>query len=71
MAKSYLKPAADRAAEGLKLGVTFSIVNVILDFLVLVLLLKAGSGYFISLTVWLAYFLLFIIPFTAGRSLQD
>jgi hypothetical protein len=70
LAKSYLKAAGDKAAEGLKLGIMFSIVNVLVDLLVLVLLLKAGFGYFVSLTVWLGYFMLFIIPWIAGRSLQ-
>ena len=70
LAKSYLKAAGDKAAEGLKLGIMFSIVNVLLDFFVLVLLLKAGFGYFVSLTVWLGYFMLFMIPWIAGRSLQ-
>ncbi len=70
LAKSYLKAASDKAAEGLKLGIMFSVVNLALDLLVLVLLLKAGFGYFVSLTVWLGYFMLFIIPWIAGRSLQ-
>jgi len=70
LAKSYLKAAGDKAAEGLKLGITFSVVNLALDLLVLVLLLKAGFGYFVSLTVWLGYFMLLIIPWVAGRSLQ-
>jgi len=70
LAKSYLKAAGDKAAEGLKLGIMFSVVNLALDLLVLVLLLKAGFGYFVSLTVWLGYFMLFIIPWIAGRSMQ-
>lgn len=70
LAKSYLKAASDKAAEGLKLGIMFSVVNLALDLLVLVLLLKAGFGYFVSLTVWLGYFMLLIIPWVAGRSLQ-
>ena len=70
LAKSYLKAAGDKAAEGLKLGITFSVVNLALDLLVLVLLLKAGFGYFVSLTVWLGYFMLFMIPWIAGRSLK-
>ena len=70
LAKSYLKAAGDKAAEGLRLGIMFSVVNLALDLLVLVLLLKAGFGYFVSLTVWLGYFMLFIIPWIAGRSLK-
>jgi len=70
LARSYLKAADDKANEGLKLGVTFSVVNVVLDFLVLVLLLGAGFGYFVSLTVWAGYAMLLIIPWMVGRSLQ-
>src|SRR6267143_6415345 len=70
LAKSYLKAAGDKAVEGLKLGIMFSIVNVLLDLFVLVLLLKAGFGYFLSLTVWLGYLMLLMIPWIVGRCLQ-
>jgi len=70
LAKSYLKAAGDKSSEGLKLGIMFSVVNAVLDLLVLVFLLKAGFSYFISVTVWLGYLMLFIIPWIAGRSLQ-
>ena len=69
LAKNYLKGQTDRVAEGLKLGLTFAVVNAILDLVVLVLLLKAGFGYFASLTVWLAYSMLLIIPWLTGRAL--
>jgi hypothetical protein len=42
----------------------------LLDITILVMQLKAGVGYFASLTVWLAYVLLLIIPWLTGRSLQ-
>jgi hypothetical protein len=70
IARVYLSRVSNPASEGLKLGIVFSLMNFILDLLVLVMLLKAGSGYFASLTVWLAYFLLLIIPWLTGRSLQ-
>jgi hypothetical protein len=70
IAKSYLKTADDKADQGLKLGIMFSVGNVVLDLLLLVLLFKAGFSYFISLTVWLGYVMLFIIPWIAGRSLR-
>lgn len=70
LAKNYLKAAGDRVSEGLKLGVTFSLVNVLLDLVVLVVLLKAGFGYFISLTVWLGYFMLLLIPWMVGKALE-
>ena len=70
LAKNYLKAADDKADQGLKLGIMFSFINIVLDLLVLVLLLKAGFSYFISLTVWLGYVMLFMIPWIAGRSLR-
>lgn len=70
LAKNYLKTADDKADQGLKLGIMFSFINIVLDLLMLVLLLKAGSSYFISLTVWLGYVMLFMIPWIAGRSLR-
>ena len=70
LAKNYLKAADDKVAEGLKLGIVFSAVNLLLDLIVLVLLLKTGFSYFVSLTVWLAYFMLLLIPWMTGRSLQ-
>lgn len=70
LAKSYLKNTRDKIVEGLKLGVMFFAVNIILDLLFLVLLLKAGFSYFISLTVWIGYLMLVVIPWLAGRSLQ-
>ena len=69
LAKNYLKGAADKVAEGLRLGLTFAVVNAILDLVVLVVLLEAGFGYFASLTVWLAYAMLLMIPWLTGRAL--
>jgi hypothetical protein len=57
-------------AEGLEIGTVFAGINFILDLLVLVLLLKAGVSYFASLTVWLGYLILLIIPWLTGRSLR-
>jgi hypothetical protein len=57
-------------AEGFKVGVVFAAINFLLDLLLLIFLLKAGFGYFASLTVWLGYLILLIIPWLTGRSLQ-
>jgi hypothetical protein len=70
LAKSYLKETRRQATEGLRLGIVFAAVNIVLDLFVLVFLLKTGFSYFISLTVWCAYFLLVMIPWLTGRSLQ-
>ena len=70
LARVYLSRISNPATDGLKLGIVFVVTNFILDLLVLVILLKAGWGYFASLTVWLAYSILLIIPWLTGRSLQ-
>ena len=49
----------------------FAAVNLLLDLLILVLLFKNGLGYFASLTVWLAYLILLIVPWLTGRSLAN
>jgi len=71
LARSYLKTTTDKAAEGLRLGVMFALVNFVLDLLVLVILFKTGFGYFASLTVWLAYLILLTVPWFTGRSLAS
>lgn len=58
------------ATNGLKVGIVFAAINFLLDLLMLVILLKAGTKYFASVTVWLGYSLLLIIPWLTGRSLQ-
>jgi hypothetical protein len=70
LARNFLKGATDKPAQGLKLGLVFLLVNFCLDLVVLVFLLKTGVGYFASLTVWIAYGLLLILPWIVGRSLE-
>lgn len=70
LARRFLNSAADKPGQGLKLGFVFSLINFLLDLVVLVYLLKAGFGYFASLTVWIAYGMLLIVPWLTGRSLE-
>ena len=70
LARNYLSRVSQPAVEGLKLGFLFAGINFVLDLFVLVFLLKTGGRYFLSLTVWLGYFILLIIPWLTGRSLQ-
>src|SRR5690242_2889431 len=69
-ARICLSHSLNPTAEGLRVGIVFAGMNFVLDLLMLVLLLKAGFGYFASLTVWLGYLILLIIPWLTGRSLQ-
>jgi hypothetical protein len=69
LAKAYLKAAQDKSAEGFKLGVVFVAVNLVLDFVILVLMLKTGFSFYLSATVWIAYLMLITIPWLTGRSL--
>lgn len=70
LAGSYLRTVSNKVSEGIKLGITFSATNIILGLVVLVMMLKAGFGYFASLTVWAAYLMLLIIPWITGRALE-
>ena len=70
LARAYLSKVNDPDREGFKLGLIFAATNFILDLVVLVLLLKAGAGYFAAASIWFAYLLLIIIPWLTGRSLQ-
>lgn len=70
-ARRYLKGIDNKSAEGLRLGFVFAVTNLLLDLLVIVWLFKNGFGYFPSVTVWLAYFILLIVPWLTGRSLED
>jgi hypothetical protein len=68
LARSYLKRTERTSTEGIKLGFNFAVVNFILDLVILVFLLKAGFGYFVSLSVWFAYTMLLLLPWFVGRS---
>ena len=70
LARRFLSAAADKPSQGLKLGLVFSVINFLLDLVVLVYLLKAGLAYFDSITIWSAYVMLLIIPWLTGRSLE-
>lgn len=69
LARTYLRAAKDKEREGFRLGFIFVIVNFVLDLVVLVFLLKAGFGYFVSASVWFAYMSLGVIPWLTGRTL--
>lgn len=70
LARSYLKMVPEPARQGLRLGVVFTIVNFVLDLVVLVFLLGAGFKYFMSGSVWFAYATLILIPWITGRTLE-
>jgi hypothetical protein len=70
LSKGYLRSADGKATEGLKLGLMLSVINIVLDLLILIVMLKAGFSYFVSATVWLGYALLLLIPWRTGYSLQ-
>jgi hypothetical protein len=71
LARRYLRSVQDPPAEGQQLGLVFCVVNVMLDFLVLVVALDAGFRYFASLTVIAGYALLFLVPWSVGRALRS
>ena len=69
LARQFLKHTKTPEADGIKLGLTLSEVNFLLDVIILVILLKAGVIYFAVASIWLAYAMLFVIPWLTGRSL--
>jgi hypothetical protein len=69
LARQLLKNSTTREAHGIKVGLAFSEVNFVLDVIVLVILLKTGISYFTNASIWLAYAMLFVIPWLTGRSL--
>jgi hypothetical protein len=69
VARQFLKNSKTPEAHGIKLGLAFSEVNFVLDVIILVILLKAGVIYFAAASIWLAYAMLFVIPWLTGRSL--
>ena len=69
LTRQFLKNSKTPEANGIKLGLAFSEVNFVLDVIILVILLKAGVIYFAVASIWLAYAMLFVIPWLTGRSL--
>ena len=66
-----LKVHEQRGAAGLRQGLTFFLVNIVLDTLVLVCAFHAGWEFFASLTVWLAYLILLIVPWLTGHAMES
>lgn len=67
LARGFLKNVERKAEAGTKLGIVFLCSSTVLDLIVLVLLLKTGFGFYASLSVWIAYAILFIVPWRLGR----
>lgn len=71
LARVYLKEAENAVLEGLKFGLTVSVVDIIMDFLVYALLLGAGLGFFVSLTLWINYVTMGVAPYCVGRAMAQ
>jgi len=69
LAKRHLRDTAQRAAEGLKLGIVFAAVAIVLDAVVVAVALKAGASFFGYILLWLGYAMLLALPWHAGRRL--
>lgn len=68
LAGNFLKKTEQKEEAGWKLGMVFALVNMVLDLVVLVMLLQAGPGFYASLSIWLAYAILFAVPWLLGRA---
>jgi hypothetical protein len=69
-ARACVKDAADKTAAGLQIGFLFAGINFVLDVLVLVIAFKSGIEYFYFASIWVAYLLLVLVPWAAGRKLS-
>lgn len=65
--RACLRSAANRATAGMWIGLIFAGVNVLLDFLVIVILFRGGAGFYGWASIWLGYALLLFIPWLQGR----
>ena len=66
----YLKMAERKEVEGLKFGVTLTLINFLLDFVVYCVLLN-GVDYFAYFSIWFAYILFIVIPWAIGRRFEN
>jgi hypothetical protein len=60
--------AARPRVEGLRIGMMFLAVNVVLDLMLVVGLMKTGPGFYGYGGLWSAYALLVVVPWLTGRS---
>ncbi len=69
LAGKYLGDTDKKAAEGLKLGVSIFLVNIILDTLVYYILFQ-GSDYFAYFSIWFFCMMSILFPWFIGRRLE-
>lgn len=69
ISKKYLKAAENKPREGLKLGMTFVFVNLLLDF-ILLFDVFGSKAYFGYVSVWLNYLILLLVPWVVGHSID-
>lgn len=69
LTRSYFKHTLNVDNEALKLGLVFFVINAMLDLLVIVIAFGNGLQFYLSLTVWLAYAILIIIPLKVGSGI--
>lgn len=67
-ARRYLSATGGGAAEGLRLGVVFASGAFLFDAIVVAGLVGQGWRHFAQPILWVAYALLVLIPWLAGRS---
>jgi hypothetical protein len=66
LTRSYFSRVSPLNHEALKLGLTFLVVNIVLDVLVIVIAFGNGLQFYLALTVWLAYAILIVVPLSVG-----
>lgn len=70
LTRRYLEDTDKKAIEGLKFGMAVFLVNIILDAMVYVIMLKSPD-YFAYFSIWLFYILAIAVPWFTGRWLES
>jgi hypothetical protein len=68
MTRNYVVHQPNPESEGLKLGLTFLLINVLADLVLVVGVMKMGISFYSYAGVWLAYALLIVVPRVTSRA---
>jgi hypothetical protein len=68
LATRFARRTENPATEGIRIGLVFLVVNVLLDRVIVVGIMGAGPGFYSYAALWVAYSMLVVIPWIAGRA---
>lgn len=70
LARWYFKTVNPSMAEGLKLGILWAVMSVVLDVAILVYGFKNGWGFYSTWTIWVGYLEIIIVPMIVGKIME-